>query len=369
MLSLERLNRIREIRPEARVAVVEAGVVLETLHEAARAFGLAFPLTFGAKGSAMIGGAMSTNAGGSNVLRYGNTRALVLGLEAVLPDGAVLDLMSALHKDNSGYDLRDLLIGAEGTLGDRSPPRWSNWCRSRAPIATAMVSGASLDDALALLNRLQAETGGAVEAFEYMPRRLSRRACRRCTRRCASPWRQRRGERDAGDRRRPRQRDGDTRAPTARPRRWPVWRTCSARRWRPAGCCDAVIAPIRGPAARDLGAARGGGRGDARDRRPAWSTTSPCRSTRVPRFLDRARARARRRSIPARGPLGRPSRRRQHPLHGLPDPGRPGAGGRDHGGGRGGGARPRRIVQRRTRDRAVEEALDGAAQGSGGAAR
>ena len=79
--------------------------------------GLIFPLYFGARGSAMIGGDLSTNAGGSNVLRYGSTRALCLGLEVVLPDGRVMNLMSELHKDNSGYDLRDLFIGAEGTLG------------------------------------------------------------------------------------------------------------------------------------------------------------------------------------------------------------------------------------------------------------
>ena len=168
LLSLGRLNRIREIRPEARIAVVEAGVVLERLHDAAAGHGLAFPLTFGAKGSATLGGAMSTNAGGSNVLRYGNTRALVLGLEAVMPDGAVMDLMTALHKDNSGFDLRDLLIGAEGTLGIITAAVVKLVPLPRAYV-TAMASLASLDDALALLNRLQAETGGAVEAFEYMP--------------------------------------------------------------------------------------------------------------------------------------------------------------------------------------------------------
>ena len=117
MLSVERLNQIREIKPDARIAIVEAGVVLDRLHDAAEAEGLYFPLWFGARGSAMIGGVLSTNAGGSNVLRYGSTRALCLGLEVVLPDGRVLNLMSQLHKDNSGYDLKNLFIGAEGTLG------------------------------------------------------------------------------------------------------------------------------------------------------------------------------------------------------------------------------------------------------------
>lgn len=169
LLSLERLNRIRTIRQDARVAVVEAGVVLSNLHEATHALGLNFPLTFGARGSAMIGGVLSTNAGGSNVLRYGNTRALCLGLEVVLPDGAVMDLMSELHKDNTGYDLKDLFIGAEGTLGVITAAALKLVPLPRA-YATAMLAVPTLGDALGLLNRLQAATGGAVEAFEYMPR-------------------------------------------------------------------------------------------------------------------------------------------------------------------------------------------------------
>ena len=116
-LSLDRMNRIREIRPKARLAIVEAGVILSALHDAADGHDLIFPLTFGARGSAMIGGNLATNAGGSNVLRYGNARDLCLGLEVVLPSGEVMDLMSELHKDNSGYNLKHLMIGAEGTLG------------------------------------------------------------------------------------------------------------------------------------------------------------------------------------------------------------------------------------------------------------
>jgi FAD/FMN-containing dehydrogenase len=168
MISLERMNRIRALRPEARVAVVEAGVILSRLHEAAEAEGLFFPLWFGARGSAMIGGVLSTNAGGSNVLRYGSTRALCLGLEVVLADGRVLDLMTELHKDNSGYDLRDLFIGAEGTLGIITAAVMKLVPQPRAH-ATATLALRSLPDALVLLNRLQQETGGAVEAFEYMP--------------------------------------------------------------------------------------------------------------------------------------------------------------------------------------------------------
>jgi FAD/FMN-containing dehydrogenase len=168
-LSLDRMNQIREIRPDARIAIVQAGVILSDLHQAAEARGMIFPLTFGAKGSAMIGGVLSTNAGGSNVLRYGNTRDLVLGIEAVLPTGDVVDLMSELHKDNSGYNLKHLLIGAEGTLGIITGAVLKLMPKPLA-YATAMVAVPSLDQALILLNRLQAATGGAVEAFEYMPR-------------------------------------------------------------------------------------------------------------------------------------------------------------------------------------------------------
>ncbi|WP_137702512.1 FAD-binding oxidoreductase [Marimonas lutisalis] len=169
MLSLERMNRIREIRPEARMAIVDAGVVLADIRAAAEEHGLIFPLTFGAQGSAMIGGNLSTNAGGSNVLRYGNTRDLVLGIEAVLPNGEVMDIMSELHKDNSGYNLKHLLIGAEGTLGIITGAVLKLVPKPRA-YASAMVAAPSLDGALSLLNRLQEATGGAVEAFEYMPR-------------------------------------------------------------------------------------------------------------------------------------------------------------------------------------------------------
>ncbi len=168
LLSLERLNRIHDLRPAARVAVAEAGVTITALHERAAEHGLDFPLWFGARGSATVGGVLSTNAGGSNVLRYGNTRALCLGVEAVLADGRVLNLMGALHKDNSGYDLRDLLIGAEGTLAVITAATLKLVPAATAR-ATAVIGMRSLDAALALLNRLQEASGGMVEAFEYMP--------------------------------------------------------------------------------------------------------------------------------------------------------------------------------------------------------
>ena len=174
MLSVERLNKIRHINPTARTATVEAGVILTSLHEAADAKNLCFPLWFGARGSAMIGGVLSTNAGGSNVLRYGSTRALCLGLEVVLADGRILNLMTALHKDNSGYDLKDIFIGAEGTLGVITAAVMKLVPKPRA-YATAMLSVRSLPDALTLLNTLQEATGGAVEAFEFMPKTYMQR--------------------------------------------------------------------------------------------------------------------------------------------------------------------------------------------------
>lgn len=174
MLSLERMNRVRDLNPVARTVAAEAGVVVSTLHDRAAGHGLDFPLWFGARGSATVGGVLSTNAGGSNVLRYGNTRALCLGIEAVMADGRVLNLMSALHKDNSGYDLRDLLIGAEGTLAVITAATLKLVPAAKAR-ATAVLGMRSLDAALGLLNRLQEATGGLVEAFEYMPDTYQRR--------------------------------------------------------------------------------------------------------------------------------------------------------------------------------------------------
>lgn len=169
VVSLERLNKIRALKPQARTAIVEAGVILQDLHTAVDAHDLIFPLTFGAKGSARIGGCLSTNAGGTNVVRYGSTRGLCLGLEVVLASGEVLDLMSELHKDNTGYDLRDLFIGAEGTLGIitaavlKLKPKPGGY-------ATAMFAARDLPAAQTVLAALQAASGGAVEAFEVMPR-------------------------------------------------------------------------------------------------------------------------------------------------------------------------------------------------------
>ncbi len=169
MLSLDRLNKIHEIRADGRVAIVEAGVILSAIHDAADAHGLIFPLTFGARGSTMVGGFLSTNAGGVNVVRYGNTRDLVMGIEVVLADGRIMNLMSELHKDNSGLNLRNLVVGAEGQLGIITAAVLKLHPKPRA-YATAMVAMPSLEAALKLLNTMQEITGRAVEAFELMSR-------------------------------------------------------------------------------------------------------------------------------------------------------------------------------------------------------
>ena len=168
ILSLERMNRIRQVCPETETVVAEAGVILENLQEAVGRQGFEFPLNLGARGSCMIGGNLATNAGGSNVLRHGNARALCLGIEVVTPRGEILDLMTNLHKNNSGYSLKDLYIGSEGTLGVITAAILKLFPKTKA-YATALVGMNSLDAAFSLLNRLQAETGRSVEAFEYMP--------------------------------------------------------------------------------------------------------------------------------------------------------------------------------------------------------
>jgi FAD/FMN-containing dehydrogenase len=169
LLSLRRMNAIRRLDPAAREAVCEAGVILQTLHEAAAAEGLRFPLTLGGKGSATIGGLVSTNAGGTQVLRYGMARNLVLGLEAVLPTGEVWNGLKRLRKDNTGYDLKQLLIGAEGTLGVVTAAALKLYPQM-ASRAVAFIGVGSPGDAIKLLVRAKDETGGSVEAFELMGR-------------------------------------------------------------------------------------------------------------------------------------------------------------------------------------------------------
>ncbi|MSQ53811.1 MAG: FAD-binding oxidoreductase [Betaproteobacteria bacterium] len=167
VLSLERMRAIESIDAVQRVAVVEAGVTLQQLQDAADAQGLAFPLDLGARGSATLGGNASTNAGGNRVLRYGMTRDMVLGLEAVLADGTVLSAMNRLIKNNSGYDLKQLFIGTEGTLGVIT--RLVLRLREKpARQDVAFVAVPSFDALSGLLKHMDRALGGALSAFEAM---------------------------------------------------------------------------------------------------------------------------------------------------------------------------------------------------------
>src|SRR4051795_7887651 len=167
ILSLRRMNNIRSLSAQNRLAVAEAGVILETLHDAAEEVGMRFPLTLGARGSCTIGGLTSTNAGGTQVLKFGTMRALVAGVEAVLPDGSIHDGLSGLKKDNRGYSLDQLLIGAEGTLGVVTAVA----LRLVPAITARAVAWAAVESptrALDLLRFLEARTS-SIEGFELVP--------------------------------------------------------------------------------------------------------------------------------------------------------------------------------------------------------
>ncbi len=169
IVSLRRMNRIREIDLANSVMVVEAGCILQTIQEAAREHQQFFPLSLAAEGSCTIGGNLSTNAGGTAVLRYGNTRDLVLSIEAVTPDGRIWNGLKALRKDNTGYDLKHLLMGAEGTLGIITAavlklfPAPQRTC-------TAMVALSRASDSVTLLKMIRDALGDRVTGFELMSR-------------------------------------------------------------------------------------------------------------------------------------------------------------------------------------------------------
>ncbi|WP_306753378.1 FAD-binding oxidoreductase [Paracoccus actinidiae] len=167
LLSLERMNRIRAIYPEEGVILAEAGATLQQVREAAAGVGRQFPLALASQGSAQIGGVLATNAGGVNVLRYGNARTLCLGVEAVLPQGQVMHDLKRLRKDNTGYDIRDLLIGAEGTLGIITA---ASLVLAPVPAESgvAMLVVKSPEAALTLLSLAQARMAGGVTAFELI---------------------------------------------------------------------------------------------------------------------------------------------------------------------------------------------------------
>jgi FAD/FMN-containing dehydrogenase len=169
LVSTRRLNRIRSLDPAAGIAVCEAGVILADLQARALAEGRRFPLTLGARGSATIGGLVSTNAGGTQVLRFGPMRSLVLGIEAVLPDGSLIEGLAALKKDNRGYDLRQLLVGAEGTLGIVTAASLK-LVPAVGERAVAWVGLDSAGAAMKLLRHLEATLGDAIESFELVPK-------------------------------------------------------------------------------------------------------------------------------------------------------------------------------------------------------
>jgi FAD/FMN-containing dehydrogenase len=167
LLSLNRLDRIRDVDPTSNTITCEAGVILAKVQDAAAHVDRLFPLSLGAEGSCTIGGNLSTNAGGTGALAYGVARDLVLGLEVVLPDGRVWHGLNKLKKDNTGYDLRDLFVGAEGTLGVITAAVLKLFPRPRT-IETAFIGLASPRAAIGLLNLVQERTGGAATSFELI---------------------------------------------------------------------------------------------------------------------------------------------------------------------------------------------------------
>ena len=169
LISLERMNRIRSLHRRENVAIVEAGAILQDVQDAARAADRLFPLSLASEGSARIGGLLATNAGGVNVLRYGNARDLCLGLEAVLPSGEIWHGLRRLRKDNTGYDLRNLLVGAEGTLGIITAASLK-LSPIPAGTGTSLLAVASPAAALDLLALARSRLGDGVSAFELMSR-------------------------------------------------------------------------------------------------------------------------------------------------------------------------------------------------------
>lgn len=168
LVSLRRMNAIRALDAQAMTVQCEAGVILQSLHDATEAKGLRFPLTLGGKGSATIGGLISTNAGGTQVLRHGSMRAQVLGLEAVLADGTIYSALTPLKKDNRGFDLKQLFIGSEGTLGIITAATL-RLVPAVAERTVAWIGLSSVQHARALLLHCQEQAGDALEGFEVLP--------------------------------------------------------------------------------------------------------------------------------------------------------------------------------------------------------
>ncbi|PKA97819.1 FAD/FMN-containing dehydrogenase [Flavobacteriaceae bacterium MAR_2009_75] len=167
VIAMERMNQIEELDPSSRTISVQAGVILENIHFAVEKENLLFPMTFGAKGSAQIGGVISTNAGGLRVFKYGMTRNLILGLEAVLADGTIISSMKKIIKDNSGYDLKHLFIGSEGTLGivTKAVLRLQEKPRCRN---SAFVGINDYGNVVAFLKFMDMELGGILSGYELL---------------------------------------------------------------------------------------------------------------------------------------------------------------------------------------------------------
>ncbi|HSW21019.1 MAG TPA: FAD-binding oxidoreductase, partial [Ramlibacter sp.] len=167
VLSLQRMNRVRQIDAANMTVTVEAGCVLQALQDAARNAGFLFPLSLAAEGSCSIGGNLATNAGGTQVLRYGNARDLCLGLEVVTAQGELWEGLSGLRKDNTGYDLRDLFIGSEGTLGIITAATLKLYPQPAATL-TAWAAVPSMEAAVRLLQMAREQLGAGLTGFEVM---------------------------------------------------------------------------------------------------------------------------------------------------------------------------------------------------------
>lgn len=177
VLSLDRMRAVQHVDPLNMTMTVEAGCILKDIQDAAQEAGCYFPLSLGAEGSCQIGGNISTNAGGAGVLRYGNTRELVMGLEVVLPNGEIWEGMNALRKNNMGYDLKQLFIGAEGTLGIITRAVLKLFPRPRTRV-TLLAAMDGLERILPLFDLVRADLGDRVTAFELIPR-LAMELCTR----------------------------------------------------------------------------------------------------------------------------------------------------------------------------------------------
>ena len=171
VISMGRMDKIRSLDHQSQTIVVEAGCILENIQNAAEKEDLLFPLNFGSRGICQIGGNLSTNAGGLNVVRYGNARQLCLGLEVVTPSGEVMDLLTPLKKDNTGYDLKNLFIGSEGTLGMITAATLQLYPQPKA-VATAWAGVRDINAAIDLLTRTQMASGSNVVSFELMPKSI-----------------------------------------------------------------------------------------------------------------------------------------------------------------------------------------------------